>query len=106
MVSEAGRVTSAASDFAELDVRVRGVFPLPVPVEFDTLGTAVEGVDVALSRSQKRRLSRRNKRDSWLAEGISTLNSISGIPCDNIELTGAPARNATQVQCLDRIRKA
>ena len=97
MVSDAGCDTSAASDFPELDVRVRGVFPLPVPVEIADRFEADRGEGAALSQSQKRRQSRRIKRHNWLAEGISTLNSISGIPHDDIGLMGAPTRNATQV---------
>ena len=81
---------------------MRAVFPLSVLQEIDT--EPVAAVECSLSRSAKRRLCKHDRQRSWMLDGVSTLNSISGIPHSDDDLIG-PSRNATQVQCLDRIRR-
>ena len=90
---------------SELRARQRDIFPLPHALSSDD-----GSVDCSsLSRSQKRKLACRNRRDEWCTEGILALNQLIGEgSCSDLDADAAlpPHRNLGQVLCTSRIREA
>ena len=79
------------------DLRRRDVFPLPLP-----LGASVSDYShLSLSRRQRRRISRSIKIQNWYAQGIQTLNELSGAPFSE---PGDNCRNAVQVACVEHLQ--
>ena len=88
------------ADFAR-DMRVKGVFPLPVPSFEPSEATG----SASSSRSVKRRIEKRLHNNAWFADGIGTLNSMFGVPGSAVaDAAGGPPRNLSQIESLDRIR--
>ena len=78
--------------------RQREIFPLPIP----SCSSPQDIPSTSLSKSQLRRMRTKFRKNSWLADGIQSLNELSGAP---YSCASEFPRNAAHHDVLDRLHQ-